>query len=258
MRFHPILDLTPFWNTQTGYWISSETTTTTGLQYTYPEFNGLTGNSASIQAAIANYINQQYGGGGASSFASAPGVSFLAQPPAAGGAPPAPTPAASAPAPAPVQAAAASVHPFASRGGGGPHTAAKAGPGQGAPQVIQDWTVRIQVKKYELRQSFSVLLFLGEVPADASQWRTCASFVGAHTTFVNSSADQCANCREQADLVTEGFVHLNKAIAKVPGLSSFEAGVVSPYLKDNLHWRVQSVRTFFVFDLFIDTLTTLP
>jgi len=235
-------NLTPFWNSQSGYWVSSETTTTTALQYTYPEFNNLPSDSGSIQNAIANYINQQYGGSSASALSAGPGVSFLAQPPAAGGAPPAPAPAAPSAtpaAPAPAQAAAASVHPFASRGGG-PHTAAKAGPGQSAPQVIQDWTARVHVKKYELRQSFSVLLFLGEVPADASQWRTSPSFVGAHATFVNSSADQCANCREQADLVTEGFVHLNNALAKVPGLSSFEPSVVSPYLKENLHWRVQA------------------
>ncbi|KAN0140456.1 Common central domain of tyrosinase domain containing protein [Lactarius tabidus] len=230
-------NLTPFWNTQSSYWVSSETTTTKALQYSYPEFNNLPSDTASIQKAIGLYINQHYGGASVSTLSSAgPAVSFLAQPPAAGGAPPAPTPAAPA-APAPVHASAGGVHPFASRGGG-PHTAATHV--QGTPQAIQDWTARIHFKKYELRQSFSVLLFLGEVPADASQWRTCPTFVGAHVAFVNSSADQCANCREQADLVAEGFVHLNNAIAKVSGLPSFEPDVVTPYLKENLHWRVQA------------------
>jgi tyrosinase len=230
-------NLTPFWNTQSGYWVSSGTTTTVALQYSYPEFNNLPSDPTSIRNAIGNIINQKYGG---SSF-SGPAVSFLAQPAAAGGAPakpaPAPhaaTPAASAPAPA----AAGSVHPFASRGG--PHTAGKAAPGHEAPQVIQDWTARIHFKKYELRQSFAVLLFLGEVPADASQWRTSPNFVGSHVAFVNSSADRCANCTEQADLVAEGFVHLNKAIAKLSGLSSYEPNVVTPYLREHLHWRVQA------------------
>lgn len=143
-----------------------------------------------------------------------------------------------------MQASVGGVHPFASRGGGPHATATKAGAVHGAPQVIQDWTARIHFKKYELRQSFSVLLFLGAVPEDASQWRTCPSFVGAHVAFVNGSADQCANCREQADLVTEGFVHLNNAIAKLSGLPSFEPDVVPPYLRENLHWRVQAVRSF--------------
>jgi tyrosinase len=221
-------NLTPFWDSQKGYWVSSETTTTSKLSYSYPEFNNLTGDSGAIQAAIANYINQQYGGSSFSSLGTAgPAVSFLAQAPADGGAQ-----APSAP------AAAGSVHPFASRGG--PQTTAKAQQGKEAPQVVQDWTARIHFKKYELGQSFAVLLFLGEVPADASQWRSSPSFVGAHVAFVNSAADHCANCREQADLVAEGFVHLNTAIAKSSGLSSFEPSVVSPYLRDNLHWRVQA------------------
>jgi tyrosinase len=221
-------NLTPFWDSQKGYWVSSETTTTSKLSYSYPEFNNLTGDSGAIQAAIANYINQQYGGSSFSSLGTAgPAVSFLAQAPADGGAQ-----APSAP------AAAGSVHPFASRGG--PQTTAKAQQGKEAPQVVQDWTARIHFKKYELGQSFAVLLFLGEVPADASQWRSSPSFVGAHVAFVNSAADHCANCREQADLVAEGFVHLNTAIAKSSGLSSFEPRVVTPYLRDNLHWRVQA------------------
>jgi tyrosinase len=225
------------------------------FQYSYPEFNGLSSDPASIRDAIGNYINQQYGGSSASALSSAgPAVSFLAQPPASAGAPTPAAPAAKSAAPAPAQAATASAHhPFASRGGG-PHTSAKAGPVQGSTQVIQDWTVRIQVKKYELHQTFLVLLFLGEVPADASQWRTSPSFVGIHATFVNSSADQCSNCREQADLVTEGFVHLNKKLATVPGLSSLDPSVVSPYLKENLHWRVQQVRSF-VSRVFVDALT---
>ncbi|KAF8263972.1 tyrosinase [Lactarius quietus] len=252
-------NLTPFWNSQTGYWISSGTTTTQTLDYSYPEFNNVPSDPTSIRNAIGAYINQQYGGSSGAFSAQSiagPGVSFLAQPPAAAAAPAAPAPAAPAATPAsssPAPAAAGTVHPFASRGGP-PHTAAKAQPGQGGPQVIQDWTVRIHFKKYELRQSFAVLIFLGEVPADASQWRSCPSFVGAHVAFVNSSAEQCSNCREQEDLVAEGFVHLNKALASVPGLSSFEPSVVTPYLRSNLHWRVQGTdRT----EVPLDRLTSL-
>ncbi|KAI9443337.1 photo-regulated tyrosinase [Lactarius indigo] len=235
-------NLTPFWDSQAGYW---------RLHYSYPEFNNLPSDPAARRAAIANYINQQYGGSTFSTLRTAgPAVSFLAQPPAAGGASaaPAPAPAASTPAAStPVPAAAGTVHPSASRGGHPtPHTAAKAEHGQEVQQWFPDWhntdwTARIHFKKYELGQSFAVLLFLGEVPEDASQWRTSPSFVGAHVAFVNSAADQCANCREQAEIVAEGFVHLNTAIAKLSGLSSFDPTVVTPYLRDNLHWRVQAV-----------------
>ena len=174
-------------------------------------------------------------------------MSFLAQQPAAGGAP-APaahtTPVAAA-VPAVKLAAEEIRHPFASRGGH-PNTAERGEPGRGGPNVVHDWTVRIHFKKYELSQSFAVLIFLGEVPDDPSQWRTSPSFVGAHVAFVNSAADQCANCREQADVVSEGFVHLNSTIARRSGLSSYEPNVVIPYLRDGLHWRIQGVRSFLV------------
>jgi len=113
--------------------------------------------------------------------------------------------------------------------------------------VIHDYTVRIHCKKYELGESFAVLIFLGDVPNDPSQWRGCDSFVGTHYAFVNSAASQCSNCRNQAEEYSEGFVHLNSAIAKRSGLSSYDPEEVLPYLKDNLHWRIQAVRMPFWF-----------
>jgi len=182
-------------------------------------------NPSTVRDAIAQYVNRQYGGGGFSSLGAGPAVSLFAQPGAAGGAP------------APPPAAAGATHPFHSRGGP-PHTAQQT-EGQ---TVINDWACRIHCKKYELSGSYWVLIFLGEVPKDPSKWRTSPTFVGGHYSFVNSAAGQCTNCRDQADLVIEGFVHLNKAIASRSGLSSYDPSVVTPYLKDNLHWRVLTVR----------------
>ena len=154
--------LTPFWESQDSYWPSSQTTATSTLQYSYPEFNGLDlNNTDAVRNAIGNYINQQYGGGGgavASLFRSgvAP-VSRLAQAPAAGGAQaPVAKPAST------VQSTAGEIghalhsavgdikHAFHSRGG--PHHTAQK-PEHG-PNTIRDWTCRIQVKKYELSGSF--------------------------------------------------------------------------------------------------------
>ena len=39
--FKHALDLMPFWDSQDGYWVSSETTTTQRLRYSYPEFNNI-------------------------------------------------------------------------------------------------------------------------------------------------------------------------------------------------------------------------
>jgi tyrosinase len=170
-------------------------------------------------------------------------VSFLAQP-AAGGVPPqvaqGASPAAAASAIKPATGAVR--NPSASQGSH-PHTVESGDPGRGGPSLVHDWTVRIHVKKYELRQSFTVLIFLGSVPDDPSQWRKASSYVGSHAAFANGSAEQCANCRAQADVVTEGFVHLNRALGRHSGLSSYEPQVVSPYLRENLHWRVQGVRS---------------
>lgn len=105
-----------------------------------------------------------------------------------------------------------------------------------------DWTARVHVKKYELGGSFSVVLFIGEVPENPEDWYTSPSFAGAHSAFVNSSSERCENCtrQEQAGAVTEGFIHLNNAIARK--VSSFEDKVVEPLLKKELHWRVIKVR----------------
>ncbi len=194
---------------------------TGGLHYTYPEFNGLDlGNSQAVATAIARYINRQYGGGqtlpgpGVSLFAQTPAGAQSASPahgaPQAHGAPPAHG--------APLAHGAPPAH--------GAPLSHGAPPTHGAPPA---------------HGGYSILIFLGEVPQDQEPWRSCSTFVGAHYAFVNSNPDQCGNCREQEELVVEGFVHLNEAIAKHSGLSSYEPSVVVPYLKNNLHWRVQSV-----------------
>jgi len=108
-------------------------------------------------------------------------------------------------------------------------------------QGLFDWTARIEVKKYEVGGSFGILLFLGEVPNNPQDWNISPNYVGSHYAFANTSASQCANCRSQVDVVVEGFVHLNQGIIRHSGLSSLDPNVVEPYLKNNLHWRVQSV-----------------
>jgi len=276
-----IAALTPFWNSQTGYWASSGTTTTAGLHYSYPEFNKLNlGDPQGVKRAISNWISQHYGGGQFSLTSSAvPAVSLLAQPPAAGSAPApaaARAPAAQGHEPSTLEAVSSTVKSAAAdivhqvqapQGHGQSAFAAVSATvkhaasdivhqvqGHGThphpphhgqhPTVIYDWAARIHAKKYELGHGYVVLIFLGEVPDDPLQWRACPSLVGAHVSFVNTDADQCANCRDQAELEVEGFVHLNAGIAKRSGLSSYEPSVVAPYLRDNLHWRVQAVCSF--------------
>ncbi|TFY66267.1 hypothetical protein EVG20_g4820 [Dentipellis fragilis] len=51
--------------------------------------------------------------------------------------------------------------------------------------TIWDWTARVHVAQYAVGGSFSVLLFLGDVPSDPGEWHTSSNFVGAHHAFVN-------------------------------------------------------------------------
>jgi tyrosinase len=59
-----------------------------------------------------------------------------------------------------------------------------------------------------------------------------------------SVPEHCANCNTNRDAVVEGFVHLNDGIIEHSGLDSLEPDVVEPYLKHNLHWRIQKVHLF--------------
>ncbi|KAK0235947.1 hypothetical protein EDD85DRAFT_1024320 [Armillaria nabsnona] len=97
---------------------------------------------------------------------------------------------------------------------------------------IIDWTVRICFNAYELNGSYSVLIFLGDVPDDPDIWMLSPSYVGMHSAYVGSTVDQ-------KPVITQGFVHLNNWIAEKSRLGSFDPSVVEPYLKDKLSWRAQ-------------------
>lgn len=227
--------LTPFWNTDTTFWASSGTTDTTKLGYSYPEFNGLdVGNPQAVKVAIGNIVNRLYGFSIFGSLAptSAPTTSFFA---ASAAAAEVPVETNQAAAPHAQSLLAADGHDHSSHPIVQPHHYVP--PSQG----FWDWTARVEFRKYELGVSFSVLLFLGQVPEDPEEWLVSPNFVGAHHAFVNTAAGHCANCRNQGTLVEEGFVHLNHAIAQHSGLGSLEPGVVEPYLTEQLQWRVQKV-----------------
>jgi len=219
--------LTPFWNTQNTFWASAGVNDTGKLGYIYPEFQDLDmGNPNAVQRAIAEKVNQLYGNQVFTTLnAQFSDSNMVADE---------------------TQKAAVVDETNINRQftGGQENTGQTAFSAAQTPTAAHEngsfleWTARIEAKKYELGTSYSVLLFLGEVPQDSRQWRTSPHFVGAHHAFVNSAAGHCANCRNQTDILIEGFVHLNNAIVKHSSINSFEADVIVPYLTRNLHWRV--------------------
>jgi len=222
-------------------WASPGTTDTTKLGCSYPEFNGLDlGNPQAVKVAIGNIVNLLYGFSIFGSLAptSAPAPSFFA--------------ARAAAAEVPVETEqVAPIHVAAA-----PHVQsllAASGHDHGSHPIVQpdhyvppnqglwDWTARVEFRKYELGVSFSVPLFLGQVPEDPEEWLVGPNFVGTHHAFVSTAVGHCANCRNQRTLVEEGYVHLNYAIAQHSGLGSLDPEVIEPYLTEQLQGRVQKV-----------------
>ena len=107
---------------------------------------------------------------------------------------------------------------------------------------LYEWTARVECKKFELGCSYSVIIFLGHVPDDPTDWQVSPNYVGSHYAFVNSVAEGSEDSRKKADVVIEGFVHLNQAIIRRSGLHSLEPEAVVPYLTKYLHWRVLKVK----------------
>ncbi|KAG8940486.1 hypothetical protein FRC03_005440 [Tulasnella sp. 419] len=80
----------------------------------------------------------------------------------------------------------------------------------------------------------------GEPPEDQHYWRTSPQFVGSLFAFVNSNPERCGNCVDRADSIIEGFVNLTHCLQNNQ-LGSLDPETVIPYLKDQLHWRIQKI-----------------
>ena len=228
------------------------------MNYTYPDFVGVTGTPDAIARAISKRVQELYGGVSfGSQFLNLAATSSLSAPTSS--APPEPA--------GLVQARSISVpsktvvhhdappHP-------GPnepdntHPTIFQGSGSTNPDTYNEWTARIRCKQYELSgSSFTVYIFLGHVPEDPKEWHKSPQTVGRFHAFVNLASEECENCQRHAQggAEIEGFVHLNRGIVKALRARGaqpdwrLEPDVVKPYLKENLHWAVRKVRLWFHF-----------
>lgn len=220
--------LTPFWSDQHSFWISDSVTGTSQLGYNYPEFDGVdTSNSTTLRTHILNVVNRLYGGGSSktssrelvdlgseSSFADVTSASGDVAP------------------------RSLDIERLPARADPGDQPALEAR-SQSGGSTYSDWTARVRYRKYELKRSFIILFFLGDPPHDPKTWLVANNLAGTQCAFVNSAASQCQNCRNQGQMMAEGFVPLNMAIAKHSGLGTYDSEVVEPYLKKRLTWRAQ-------------------
>lgn len=111
---------------------------------------------------------------------------------------------------------------------------------------LPDWRLRVSVKKFEVGGSFSVFIFLGDVPADPAHWLFDPTFVGTFDVFSNENPETCSNCSKHLDLVVDDFVHLNSAVLQSAGKIPLDEKHVLPYL-EKLSWGVQKVRCTSIF-----------
>jgi tyrosinase len=92
---------------------------------------------------------------------------------------------------------------------------------------MYDWTIHVTFKKFELKDSFSLLFYFASEGGSHDQEN---SFVGSINAFRGSTPETCANCQENQNLIQEGFIHLNHYLAH--GLKSFEPQEVHNFLKE--------------------------
>ncbi|KAF2464024.1 Di-copper centre-containing protein [Lindgomyces ingoldianus] len=107
-----------------------------------------------------------------------------------------------------------------------------------------DWTVNIRVEKHCLPQTFSIMVFLGDVPTDPTTWSASEPLIGSVSVLAQGEETQCGKCRQDQEegLIITGTVTLTETLMdKVldGSLPSLGAPDVEPYLVKNLHWRVK-------------------
>ncbi|KAI0842135.1 Di-copper centre-containing protein [Hypoxylon sp. FL0890] len=103
----------------------------------------------------------------------------------------------------------------------------------------REWIANIRVNKHAMRGSFSIHLFLEEVPSDPLSWAVASSLVGTLGIFAHRGVHGWKSDRKVAGTIpmTSALMHM-VASGKVPSLHAED---VEPYLKSNLELRVSLV-----------------
>lgn len=110
-----------------------------------------------------------------------------------------------------------------------------------------EWLINVKAEKHALGGSYSVAFFLGPVQEDAiALWPLSPHYVGSFFPFGQDADTQCGKCKEdQADhLQITGQIPLTLALMErylAQMLPDITVETVVPYLRENLHWRVETV-----------------
>jgi tyrosinase len=100
----------------------------------------------------------------------------------------------------------------------------------------RDYIVNVRADKSAIAGSYSIYVFVGDVPSDVSQWTTSDSLVGiqAITSMMG----------RMSSTIVSGTIPLTRFLEKhvvLKLLSGLDENLVIPYLTDNLTWKVLGV-----------------
>lgn len=107
---------------------------------------------------------------------------------------------------------------------------------------MYDWTIHASFKKFEWKCSFAIAFYFA---VDGGSPDKSESYLGSINSFHHKTIEGCPNCKDNRDLVQEGFVHLNYNLAL--GVESFDPKAVRDYLNSKrLTYQFMSVSIIFV------------
>ncbi|KAF8335070.1 uncharacterized protein EI90DRAFT_3120960 [Cantharellus anzutake] len=100
---------------------------------------------------------------------------------------------------------------------------------------LTSWSIRFRIKPFAIDQSFSVVVFLNQLPKDPQSWFTSKDLVGTYDVFVTYLPKDCENCRSHENIPIQGFVDLTSAVRNL------SPDMVEDYLREGLHLGLQRV-----------------
>ena len=120
----------------------------------------------------------------------------------------------------------------------------------GARRRVSEWSAAVSVSKFGVDgRSFTVRLFLGPIPENPRNWATHPATIGSFVVLPPSIRPS----GPAEDFLTYYELSLTKSLED-RGFDGQDVDATSNYLKNNLQWRVQLVRTAFPFETSDETI----
>ncbi|RMZ86852.1 hypothetical protein DV736_g5924, partial [Chaetothyriales sp. CBS 134916] len=204
--------LAPFHNSDNGssMWTSDDVRSLAAFHYSYPELPYWRMNASELQANVRNEVNELYNPGSATqrkrtTAKTAQRTPSLAQ----------------------LFSSITFQHAQALR----------------VNNAERQWFARLRLEKYAVNTAFTILVFMGDPPADKSQWSWAPNLVGALGQFIAiNSSNLFPNGPPTGE--SQGEISLTHTLLAGVGrgiIPDLAPDTVTPLLRDGLQWRVRAI-----------------